>query len=132
MSLASHINRGRARHALLMLDSCTVTRIVPGSRAYNAAAQGYAEETEIVYTGPCRLKIWRGTDEQAAETEVNVQRYYVDLPLTGVTPPAVARRDLLTVTTSQNPALTGRVLVLTDVETETTDTALRVTCEFQQ
>lgn len=132
MSVASHINRGRARHALLMLDSCTVTRIVPGTRSYNAATQDYAEETEIVYTGPCRLKIWRGTDEQAAETEVNVQRYYVDLPLTGVTPPAVARRDLLTVTTSQNPKLAGRVLVLTDVETETTDTALRVTCEFQQ
>lgn len=132
MSLASHIARGRARHLLLMVDACTVTRIVPGSRTYNATTQQYAEETEIVYTGPCRLKIWRGTDEQAAETEVNVQRYYVDLPLTGVTPPAVARRDLLTVTTSQNPALIGRVLVLTDVETETTDTALRVTCEFQQ
>lgn len=128
MSIAGHIARGRARHALLMVDACTVTR---ATETYNPTTQKYDGTPTTVYTGPCRLKIWRGTDEQASETEVNVQRYYVDLPLTGATP-TVARRDLLTVTASLNPALVGRVLVLTDVETETTDTALRITCEFQQ
>jgi len=131
MSVSSVVAAGRAAHAALMIDACTVSRAIPGTRVYVPATQSYTEDVETVYTGPCRLKIWRGTDEQASETEVNVQRYYVDLPLTGATP-NVARRDLLTVTASLNPALVGRALVLTDVETETTDTALRITAEFQQ
>lgn len=122
---------GRAAHSALMTDSCTVTRAVPGSRVYDDATQQYTESTETVYAGPCRIKIWRGTDVEAAEQEVNVQRYYFDLPLTGAIPD-VARRDAVTVTASLNPALVGRTLILTDVETETTDTALRVTCEFAQ
>lgn len=129
MSIASHVARGRARHALLMTDACTVTRA--GVRTYNSATQQYSETDATVYTGPCRIKIWRGIDVEAAEQEVNVQRYYFDLPLTGAVP-NVARRDQVTVTASLNPALVGRTLVLTDVETESTDTALRVTCEFSQ
>lgn len=131
MSVAGHIVRGRARHALLMTDACTVTRIVPGSRVFNESTKQYDEATTTVYTGPCRIKIWRGNEEQAGDVEVNVQRYYFDLPLTGVVP-NVQRRDEVTVTASLNPALVGRVLVLTDVETESTDTALRVTCEYAQ
>lgn len=124
-----HIGRGRARHALLMTDACTVTRVT--AHVYNPATQAYADTVATVYTGPCRLKVWRGGEAQAAETEVNVQRYYLDLPLTGAIP-GVARRDTVTVTASLNAALVGRTLVVTDVETETTDTALRSTCEFVQ
>lgn len=131
MSVASHIARGRARHALLMTDACTVTRAVPGTRVYVEATQSYTETTETVYTGPCRIKIWRGQDEQAAEAEVNVQRYYLDLPLTG-TAPDVRRYDRVTITSSLNPALVGRVLILTNAEAETTDTAFRITCEYAQ
>lgn len=129
MSMASHINRGRARHTLLMVDACTVTRA--GVRTYNPTTQAYTETDTTVYTGPCRIKIWRGIDVEAAEQEINVQRYYLDLPLTGAVPD-VKRRDTVTVTASLNPALVGRVLVLTDVESETTDTALRITCEYAQ
>jgi hypothetical protein len=122
---------GQLAHAALMTDSCAVTRIVPGTRVYNDVTQQYVEDTVTVYTGPCRIKIWRGTDEQAAETEVNVQRYYLDLPLSD-TAPDVRRRDTVTITASLNAALVGRVLVLTDAEAETTDTAFRITCEFAQ
>lgn len=125
------LTAGRVAHAALMTDACTVTRSVPGSRVYDDATQQYVEAKEVVYTGPCRIKIWRGIDTEAAEQEVNVQRYYFDLPLTGAVPD-VARRDAVTVTASLNPALVGRTLILTDVETETTDTALRVTCEHTQ
>jgi hypothetical protein len=129
MSLASHVARGRARHALLMLDACTVTR--PGTRTYDPATQQYSETDATVYTGPCRIKIWRGIDVEAAEQEINVQRYYLDLPLSA-TAPDVRRRDTVTITASLNAALVGRVLVLTDAEAETTDTAFRITCEFAQ
>lgn len=129
MSIASHVARGRTRHALLMTDACTVTRA--GVRTYNSATQQYAETDTIVYTGPCRIKIWRGIDVEAAEQEINVQRYYLDLPLTGAVPD-VKRRDTVTVTASLNAALVGRILTLTNAEAETTDTALRITCEFAQ
>jgi hypothetical protein len=129
MSLASHIARGRARHALLMLDACTVTR--PGVSTYNPVTQKNEQSFTTVYTGPCRIKIWRGIDVEAAEQEVNVQRYYLDLPLSD-TAPDVRRRDTVTITASLNAALVGRVLILTNAEAETTDTALRITCEFAQ
>lgn len=122
---------GRAAHAGLMLDAVAITR--GGTRTYVPETQGYTftPGDTVVYTGPCRLKTWRGNEEQAAEAEVNVQRYYLDLPLTDA-PPAVARRDVATVAASVNPSLVGRVLVITDVEPGTTSTALRMTCEFAQ
>ena len=127
--LTGFIVRGRAWHPQVMLDACIVTR--PGVRTYNPATQQYAEADTTVYTGPCRIKIWRGIDVEAAEQEINVQRYYLDLPLSD-TAPDVRRRDTVTITASLNAALVGRVLVLTDAEAETSDTALRVTCEFAQ
>jgi len=129
MNLAAVVARGQARHLRLMLDACTVTR--PGTRTYNPVTQQYSETDTTVYTGPCRIKIWRGLDLEAAEQEINVQRYYLDLPLSD-TAPDVRRRDTVTITASLNAALVGRVLVLTDAEAETTDTAFRITCEFAQ
>ena len=122
---------GRAAHAAIMADACTVTRPVPGTRVYDEVAKQYSEQTTTVYSGPCRIKIWRGQDEQAAEAEVNVQRYYLDLPL-GDTAPDVHRRDTVTITASLNAALVGRILILTNAEAETTDTAFRITCEYAQ
>lgn len=127
--LADFIGRGRAWHTQVMTDTVTVTR--PGPRVYDDAAQQYVETPVTVYTGQARIKAWRGTDEQAAETEVNVQRYFADFPLAGAVP-NLARSDTLTVTASLNPVFVGRVLVLTEVETETTDTALRCVAEYRQ
>jgi hypothetical protein len=130
MNLAAVVARGQARHLRLMLDACTVTRPDPGT-TYNPVTQQYDGTFTTVYTGPCRIKIWRGQDEEAAEQEVNVQRYYLDLPLS-VTAPDVRRRDTVTITSSLNAALVGRVLILTNAEAETTDTAFRITCEYAQ
>jgi uncharacterized protein DUF6093 len=131
MSVSAVVAAGRAAHAALMIDACTVSRPIPGTRVYVPATQSYTEDVETVYSGPCRIKIWRGQDEQAADQEVNVQRYYLDLPLSD-TAPDVRRRDTVTITASLNAALVGRVLILTNAEAETTDTALRITCEFAQ
>lgn len=121
---------GRAAHAGLMLDTCTITR--DGTKTFVPATQSYTYTGgTTVYTGPCRLKTWRGNEVEAAEAEVNVQRYWIDLPLSAPVP-AVARRDKLTVTASSNPALPGLLLVITDVEPGTTSTALRMTGELDQ
>jgi len=123
MTVAGHLARGRARHQLLMLDTCVITR--PGTKTYNPATQDYDIPTVTVYTGPCRIVVWRGNEEQAGEAEVNVFRYRLDLPFANTTP-VIQRRDTATITASVNPWMVGKVMTITEPEIDTTATALQV------
>lgn len=123
MTVAAHLARGRQRHQALMIDSVTITR--NGARTYNPATQTYTTTTTTIYTGPCRIVVWRGNEEKAAEAEVNVFRYHLDLPFTPTTP-VIQRRDIATITASNNPWMVGKVMVITEPEIDTTATALRV------
>lgn len=128
MTVAGHIARGRQRHQLLMLDTCQVVRHPPGPGVYDPSTMTYSQAPTSIYTGRCRAVVWRGNEEQAAEVEVAVVRYRVEFPLDGSVP-ALARRDVLTLTASMNPVLVGTVLVLTELETGSTSTALRWVAE---
>lgn len=128
MSVASHIARGRARHVLLMLDTCTVTRAA-GPEVFNPVTKTYTKPVTTVYTGPCRVRPWRGNDEQAADTEISVYRYQLRFPLTP-TAPEIRRYDTVTITASSHPAMAGKVLTVTDPEVGTTATALTVIAEL--
>lgn len=123
MTVSAHLARGRARHQLLMLDTCVITR--PGTKVYNPATQTYDIPTVTVYNGPCRIVVWRGNEEQAGEAEVNVFRYRLDLPFTA-TAPVIQRRDTATITASVNPWMVGKVMTITEPEIDTTATALQV------
>lgn len=123
MTVAGHLARGRARHQLLMIDACTVSR--PGTKVYDAAADTYDIPLTTVYTGACRIVVWRGNEVEAADVEQNVTRYKVDLPLVPATP-LLRRRDVLTVTASQNQQLVGAVITITEVQLDTTATSLRL------
>lgn len=125
MSVGSFLARGRARHQLLMLDTIAISR--PGAAVYDPVTEENTATTTPVYTGPCRVSVWRATEEQAAETEVNVNRLRIDLPFTATTP-QVERRDTATVT-SANPWLNGKKLIITEVQLATTATALQLTAE---
>jgi hypothetical protein len=128
VTVVTHLLRGRARHQLLMLDTVTIVRPDPTARAYDPVTQTYGAASTAVYTGPCRVVTWRGNEEDAAETEVAVIRYRLDLPLTA-SAPIVRRRDVATVTASFNPVLVGLVLTITEPEYGTTATALRLVGE---
>lgn len=128
MTVVTHLNRGRARHQLLMLDTVVIVRPDPTARNYLPVTQDYSAASTAVYSGPARLVMWRGNEQEAAETEVAVIRYRLDLPLNASTP-IVKRHDVATVTASFNPALTGLVLVITEPEYGTTSTALRLVGE---
>jgi hypothetical protein len=123
MTAAGHLARGRIRHQLLMLDTVIITR--PGAKTYNPATQAYTTAETTIYTGPCRVVVWRGNEEEAADVEVNVFRYRLDLPFTS-TAPLVARHDVATITASVNPWMVGKVMRITEPEIDTTATALRV------
>lgn len=125
MTVAGHLARGRVRHQALMLDTVTIARPDPASRSYNPVSQAYSETSTNVYTGPCRIVVWRGNEEHAAEAEVNVFRYRLDLPFTG-NAVLIKRYDVATITASLNPWMVGKVMVITEPEIDTTATALRV------
>lgn len=128
MTIASHVARGRARHLRLMLDEVSIVR--PGSSAWNESTGIYTPgSTTPIYTGAVRLVAWRGNEEKAAEAEVAVIRYRLALPADGSLP-ALARRDVATVTASLDSALVGVVLVLTEPELATTSSALRWVAEI--
>jgi hypothetical protein len=117
---------GRAAHKALMMDTVSIVR--PGSHVYDPVSMQNVVTTTAVYTGPARLVVWRGNEEQAAEVEVAVVRYRLVLPIDGSVPP-LARHDVATVTASLDPVLVGLVLVLTEPESGTTSTALRWVAE---
>lgn len=131
MSVAGHLNRGRARHQLLMLDTVTIIRPDLADTTWNPATQTYTTAQTPVYTGPCRVVTWRANEEEAAETEVAVIRYRLDLPLTDAAP-RILRRDIATITASFNPVLVGLTVVITEPEFATTATALRIVGEVAQ
>lgn len=125
MTVAGHLARGRARHQLLMLDTCVITRPDLANKTWDPTSQSYTTPTITVYTGPCRVVVWRGNEEKAGEAEVNVFRYRLDLPFTATTP-VIQRRDTATITASVNPWMVGKVMTITEPEIDTTATALQV------
>lgn len=126
MTIASIVARGRARHLRLMLDTVSIVR--PGAPAWNETTGDYTPSSTPIYTGPMRCVAWRGNEEHAAEAEVAVIRYRLALPADGSLP-ALARRDVATITASLDSALVGVVLVLTEPELATTSSALRWVAE---
>lgn len=119
---------GRAAHLAVMLDTCTVTRA--GAKTFDESTRQYTQgPPTTVYTGRCRVKPWRGDDEEAAEAEISVYRYQVRFPLTP-TAPEIKREDSVTITASTHPAMAGKVLTITDPEVSTTATALTAVAEL--
>jgi hypothetical protein len=111
-----------------MLDACAVTR--GGTKTFNESTRLYTVTGgTTVYTGPCRVKPWRGNEEHAADAEVAVYRYQVRFPLTAASP-QIDRKDTLTITASTHPAMVGKVLTVTEPEVATTATALTVIAEL--
>lgn len=127
MTIAAIVARGRARHLRIMQDTVSIVR--PGATVWNEATGLYTPNSTPIYTGPVRMVAWRGNEEHAAEAEVAVIRYRLALPADGSLP-ALARRDVATVTASLDSALVGVVLVLTEPELATTSSALRWVAEI--
>jgi len=119
---------GRTAHLAVMLDACTVTRA--GTQTFDESTRLYTQgPPTTVYTGPCRVKPWRGNEEHAAEAEVAVYRYQLRFPLTAASP-QIDRKDTVTITASTHPAMVGKVLTVTEPEVSTTATALTVIAEL--
>jgi hypothetical protein len=118
MSVGSVLARGRTAALQLMLDTITVSRVT--GRAYNETTLEYEPTTITLYAGPADVKPLDVGDRevQAGEREVALRTFDVRLPFGTAAAGAedFARGDLVTVDSSDDESLAGRVLTVTGIQ----------------
>jgi hypothetical protein len=134
MTARSALAGGRAAHAQLYFDVCTITRVTGRVLGSDNA---YTDTLATVYTGPCRLK--RPTTEagqaQVGEQAVRVRQYELHLPWdavavqVGTDPATVLENDVVTLTASDDAWAIGRPLTVLDAGLSGSTTARRLTVE---
>lgn len=111
-----------------MTDACTIARA--GSRTFDDDTGEYTDTPTVIYTGKCRIKP-SGVEArrvQASDTAVTIWPYIVSVPMAAV---GIHAGDELTVTSSVDPALTDKTLVVRSIVAGTHVTARRIGCEDQ-
>lgn len=131
MTMRRALARGRRRHLALMIDTCEITRS-GGAQVWDPVTGSYTTPPPgQVYAGACRVKPWAaGEDTQAAEHQIALRRYWVELPWDA--PEQVEVGDVVTVTSSTDAWLVDRPLVVTPIELATARTARWLTVEDQR
>lgn len=125
----SIINAGRRFHEKAVLkDRCTIER--HGEPVFNPATGTYQPKTKTVATNlPCYITPFTGarTLDEAFGGEIVVTRNYnLKLPWDA---PEIRREDYVTITSSQDPGLVGRVFRVDQVDAETYQMSRRAICE---
>jgi hypothetical protein len=126
MSRASVLARGRAAAEAGMVDACTIRRRAAGGAT--DPDTGYPTQTWTdLYAGKCRVQQAQAQAgrEDVGEDRLLLLRLEVQLPMT-VTGLQVG--DEITIATSQDPDLPGRVFLVHDLAHKTDATARRVQC----
>lgn len=126
-SLRELIAAGRRAHALLCLDTVSVARITRG--ALNTSTGVYATSSASIYTGQARIKREMASDQIAGDGERQVARVVLVLPYSATGADALRAGDVVTITASQDSALTGQTCVVVGPEHGTTTTAHRYLIE---
>lgn len=119
---------GRAMVAGLMRDACAVAR--GGVPTYDEASGAYTTSPgATVYAGPCRVKAPTTAARQvdAGQAAVSLRMLDVALPFEASGPVRIG--DLLTVTSSDDPWLTGKTFSVAGVSYSATATARHLTVE---
>jgi hypothetical protein len=127
MSVESALAAGRAAHAQLFVDACTITRVT--GHTLDPATNVYTDTVVTIYTGPCRLR-QPTTDPslaEAGEQAITVRRYWLDLPWNA--PAAVAVHDIAALTASDDAWAIGRPLTLVGIGLSGSSTKRRLTVE---
>lgn len=127
MSASSALARGRAAALALMVDACTIGRVV-GTTTDEDLGE-VVDVVEELYTGRCRIqqRSPNATPVEAGQQELRLLPFEVQLPISVV---GLAEQDRITVTASaHDPDLPGTVLVVRDLGHKTHATARRVRCE---
>lgn len=126
MSVRSVLARGRASHLQLLVDVCAVKRVT--GQVLDPDTDVLTPTYATIYSGACRLKAYRiGRPTVAGDVSIELQRYEIHLPWNAST--AVARDDVLTMTTTDDSWVVGRPLTVTDVSYGGTTTVRHIIVE---
>lgn len=132
MTAAASALAGRTAALALMVDTCTITRVTPGTVFNEATGQYDAATVTTIYTGACRVKPRDNADRvvQYGQEAVSFWPFIVSVPMTVTT---VDLDDLVTITASSlDPALVGLVLRVREVLSGSHLTARRMSCESNE
>lgn len=111
MTLDSAIARFRAREQQLMRSECTVERATAGS--YDPETMTWSNTPETVYQGICQVRPGglQGGDENQGDDETRSLTYTIKV----IADTPVQTGDVVTVTSSKDAGMVGRVFRITDV-----------------
>lgn len=120
---------GQALALTLMTDTCVIYRLDYDHATPGAGGRDTYARTDL-YTGRCRVRPASesrvgGSPRRAGDSDLSQSSYEVFVPLT-VT--ELQANDLLTVTSSQDPRLVGRVYKMTGQIAGSQITARRMLC----
>lgn len=119
--------RGRRRAEALMVDECTITRVVgePGEVDPNTGQRTPAP-TEIIYSGRCKVQTYEPHESkpESGEHVWTVQRYSVHIPV-DAGPAAVDDRIQIT-DSAVAPFVVGRTYRVAGVHHKSLTTAQRL------
>ncbi|MFE7609244.1 DUF6093 family protein [Streptomyces celluloflavus] len=123
-SVARLLAHGRAAAAALMTDVCRIER----TRVTTTDDGQDVEQVEALYEGRCRIRPspQAAVDDLTGTALVATWPYVVSVPLAVAD---VRAGDAVTVTTSDDPSLTGLRLRVRSIDRGTQITARRLGCE---
>ena len=111
MTLDTAIARFRAREQELMRSECTVERAADGE--YDPETMTWSNTPDSVYEGTCQVRPAGlvGGDQNQGDNETRVLEYTIKF----IADTAVEVGDVVTVTSSKDAGMVGRVFRITDV-----------------
>lgn len=128
MSLAALLLRGRAKAEALMVDACTIRRVLPNATITDPLTGDVTHQYDIVYQGICRVQTqgnW-GERRDVAQDNLVLLTLQVQLPMTAT---GLRSNDEITVDASVfDPDLVGRVMRVRDLHHKTHATSRRLMC----
>ncbi len=121
--LREFVARGRTRHALLAVDTVTVTRVT--GQTLNTTTGAYTQTTSTIYTGGARYKRETALEREAGDSERASAKPILVLPYDATGADLLRKGDVVTFTASIDSALVGKTCVVIGPEHGTTTTARR-------
>lgn len=122
--------QGRARHAILLLDACTIKH--PTGESIDPDTDEITTTYATVYSGQCRVKPFlAGHATVAGDSPLELQRYEIQIPWNAST--AVVKDDVVLITASDDPwvvdATAGKPLTVVDPQYSGTSTVRHIVVE---
>lgn len=121
------LDRGRARHLLLLVDTCAIAGETRGT--LNETTFAYPHTSTQVYAGPCRVKGMNEADNitTVGERQAITREYTVEIP---VADDDIAPGDIVTITASAtDPTQVGLRLTVLGAVHGTLQTVRRLRCQ---